>query len=568
MDLKPLTLEDLPIFEKFYKMSEYEGYNSNFITMFMWNHEYNVHYYANEHFLVALCHYEHLMFWNMPLTTKEYFKEAIDFMRRYSREHELPFYIDGVLNEQCEWLEALYPDEFIMVKQPGEYDYIYDRKMLETLSGKKMQKRRNHYNTFIRMYGDKYVYRSVENSDDQAIANLIHQWAMSKDDDPNILIESTGIINLLKHFKDLPIKAGCIEINGKIEALIIGSMLNHETLQIHVEKANTAFRGLYVAILKHFLENEFKQAKWVNREDDLNIPSMRQAKMNLHPVKLLEKSFVFPNQIVYRPSTWEDYSQLISAWKNNFTEDSDAYIHEYFHTYYRPENTWVCTVDNMIVSVAHLRPIKISNRSRIEEGRYIEGVSTHFMFRKLGFIKELLTRAIEQTSCDYFFLQAYNWDIYRFLDFGDYTSKKKILFSEPFNVKKVALDDSIDPQHCLNLYEQTMASKNGYPVRDKEDYLHIQKLVALNEQHMLLFEDAYIIYEIMKGKCVVLETIGKTEDDIKSLLNILIYQYGSIIVLAELDCFLDYQGEVILFLQAKEKNKMVPEGHLYFNEYI
>jgi len=568
MDLKPLTLEDMPVFQKFYEISGYEGYNSNFVTMFMWNHEYNVHYYASDHYLIALCHYEHLMFWNMPLTTKEYFKEAIDAMRSYSKEHELPFYIDGVLNEPVQWLEELYPGEFKIIKERGEFDYIYERSMHETLAGKKMQKRRNHYNTFIKLYGDRYHYRALKADDVAQVSELLDLWSESKKDDPNIQIEKKGIISLFDVMDQLPYRAGCIEIDGHIEAFIIGSMLNHETLQIHVEKANTEYRGLYVAILKCFLEHEFKEAKFLNREDDMNIESMRQAKLNLHPVKLLEKSFVYPNQITYRPSKEDDYAQLMSAWKANFSEDSDAYIRDYFKTYYQPENTWVAVNERMIIGVVHLRPVQIVNHGEIQTARYIEGVSTHFMFRHQGYMRTLLTKAMAALPCDYYLLQAYQWEIYDFLEFSDYTYKVKAVLHELLETDRIQVKEDMDEIHCLTLYNTFTKEKNGFPLRNEDYYKHLHQTLSLSNQHCIESEDGYLIYEMMEDKCVVLEAITCSRKVLKAMLNVLIEKYGSIIVLLEQEYEDMFENEKILFLKIKSCKSAIPQGNIYFNEYI
>ena len=40
--MKPLKLSDLNIILPFLDKADYEGYNSNFVTMMMWNHEYHI----------------------------------------------------------------------------------------------------------------------------------------------------------------------------------------------------------------------------------------------------------------------------------------------------------------------------------------------------------------------------------------------------------------------------------------------------------------------------------------------------------------------------------------------
>jgi len=83
--------------------------------------------------------------------------------------------------------------------------------------------------------------------------------------------------------------AGAILIDDKIEALSIGGRLGRNMITVHVEKANTNFRGLYQAINNEFCRHVAFAAKFINREEDMGIPNLRKAKLSYKPVKLLEK---------------------------------------------------------------------------------------------------------------------------------------------------------------------------------------------------------------------------------------------------------------------------------------
>ncbi len=56
-------------------------------------------------------------------------------------------------------------------------------------------------------------------------------------------------------------------------------------LDIHVEKANRNIRGLYVAILKHYLEIADPSYTLFNREDDMGLPS-HKAKHDMRPIRI------------------------------------------------------------------------------------------------------------------------------------------------------------------------------------------------------------------------------------------------------------------------------------------
>ncbi len=76
---------------------------------------------------------------------------------------------------------------------------------------------------------------------------------------------------------------------GKVEAFTFGERIAGDMAIIHVEKANGEIRGLYPFINQQFVENEFYDVKWINREEDMGEPGLRKAKESYRPARLVEK---------------------------------------------------------------------------------------------------------------------------------------------------------------------------------------------------------------------------------------------------------------------------------------
>ena len=81
-------------------------------------------------------------------------------------------------------------------------------------------------------------------------------------------------------------------IDGKLEAFSIGDLILPNMALIHVEKANPDIRGLYIAMSVFFLQSEFEKAELINREDDLGMEGLRQAKLSYKPYKMVEKYWI------------------------------------------------------------------------------------------------------------------------------------------------------------------------------------------------------------------------------------------------------------------------------------
>ena len=93
---------------------------------------------------------------------------------------------------------------------------------------------------------------------------------------------------MLSHFQELGIVGGAIVIEGKIVAFSLGEALNPETLVVHVEKADSKFRGIYQVINNEFCIHEATNYTYVNREQDLGIPGIRKAKLSYQPHRIVE----------------------------------------------------------------------------------------------------------------------------------------------------------------------------------------------------------------------------------------------------------------------------------------
>lgn len=174
-------------------------------------------------------------------------------------------------------------------------DYVYDRQALATLTGHKLQSKRNFLNRFRRNY-PCYIYKPLDESDMQACLDLDKSWINKgldlghTDDEIN---ERKTIKYVFDHWRELQAVGGTIYVNGQLAAFTYGAPINSDTFDVCVEKADTAFEGAYAAINNEFVNHLPPQYLWINREEDLGIPGLRQAKTTYHPAVKLRKYVVF-----------------------------------------------------------------------------------------------------------------------------------------------------------------------------------------------------------------------------------------------------------------------------------
>ena len=75
-------------------------------------------------------------------------------------------------------------------------------------------------------------------------------------------------------------------------AYTLAEPVDEETVAIRFEKASPHFRDAYQAVNRLFLERACGGFTWVNREEDMGDPGMREAKMSYRPDRFVEKAAV------------------------------------------------------------------------------------------------------------------------------------------------------------------------------------------------------------------------------------------------------------------------------------
>ena len=550
--MKPLTIHDYELINEYLIKADYEGYNSNFVTMMMWNHEYHIEYEIHENFLVMLHYYNNDYFWAMPFTTKEYYKEAIDYMIDYSKQNHFEFKIDCAIENFVNDIKDIYKDRFLYERTRYNDDYIYDKNMLMTLSGKKMQKRRNHYNAFLKNNPD-YIYKDLDSLKDfNDVLECYSKWENNKEKSESLTSELYGIMYLLSCKDFLDIKAGAIYIHEKMEAFIIASKLNHKTIQIHVEKANKDIRGLYPAILKELLERHFEDYVYVNREEDMGLENLRKSKLALSPKKMIKKYCIHLNNTQIKKCTNEK-EELKDIWMNTFEDETIESTEFYFTECFNKDNTYILKNNETTVSGLQIVPFQMKIKGVIETVYFILGVFTKKEYERQGCMKKLLdyVLSIEPYKDSKIYLQAYNPEIYKNFGFtpSHYHYKYNIDKEKYSSFEKDQLIDDFDNLTCL--YQNYTSLFVEYWIRDDKYFEWLIKRTIAFKENIKVFKhentiDGYVIYSNKDDCLYVSEVIYKNNQSLNRIIATLSDLNKKIIIETDLKTSIYGKKEVIV----------------------
>lgn len=289
----PFTADDIEIMLPYYELRTNMTCDSVFLDGFLWKDFYQVRYAVHEGMaLYWLMRVDGEEYAAMPMCREEDLGAAFDELRAYFNQvlgKKLRIYL---ADEAALFALKLDPAEYEVTEIEDARDYLYSAQALRTLSGKKLRKKKNHINAFLKEYEGRYEYRTICCSDGNEVWEFLMKWRDKKNSEAEEHLdgEVAGIQDILRNCSALGVQMGGIYIDGRLEAFTIGSYNSRMKMAIiHIEKANPDIRGLYPLINQQFLLHEFLEAEVVNREDDMGLEGLRKAKLSYEPIGFANK---------------------------------------------------------------------------------------------------------------------------------------------------------------------------------------------------------------------------------------------------------------------------------------
>jgi hypothetical protein len=169
------------------------------------------------------------------------------------------------------------------------FDYVYLRQDLADLAGRKYHKKRNHIKQALAQ--NDLEYREISGNLIDHCRDFLGHWCDTKQCGhvPGLCREFQAVSETLDNFDSLGVFGGAILAQGKVRGFTVGEELIPGTAVVHFEKVDASIRGLAQVISQWFCRESLSEFEFVNREQDLGIPGLRQAKESYYPHHMVEK---------------------------------------------------------------------------------------------------------------------------------------------------------------------------------------------------------------------------------------------------------------------------------------
>ena len=542
LEFKKIEVNSIQEMLPFYAMRHNMTCDSVFLESYVWKDYYNVRYAIWENkALLWLMENEGRCFSAMPLCREEDLPGAFAAIEEYFNE-ELGYpLVINLADEYAVKYLNLPEDKYLVEEQVDSRDYLYNGDAMRSLAGKKLHKKKNRVNAFKREYEGRYEYHRLCCSDSHDVWVFLDRWRQQKGEEveEHLDYEVKGIHDILKNCSEFSIHMGGVYIDGQMEAFTIGSYNPVEHMAvIHIEKANPEINGLYQFINQQFLIEEFPEAEWVNREDDMGLEGLRKAKMTYYPADYARKYLVeqllngskgyhWAEQIANTTAgsvltylNAEDKDETKHLWHMCFPEDSESFI-EYYYKEKTKDNEILVKKDNgLLISMVQYYPYAVKLRGRLWNLDYLVGVATEESRRREGHFRDVFVKMLhdeEAAGKPITYLVPVNPAVYAPMGFtfiGNVASYELTEKAKQTLTRTVCQDTPEDCGRAAVYMEQWLGAR--YEMYTRRDAAYVSRLIKelasengtlefLEQDGRLVGLDAYWGWEVREHRLLYAE---------------------------------------------------------------
>lgn len=285
---REITIEDKAAVEECGSHYRYHLCEHCFTDLFMWRGHYNTQICFLDSFLLVKMtpmdggHDCYLA----PIGEGD-LGAALDAIEQDAAARGIPLTIVSVAEPMIERIEAVRPGKFAFThdNEDGD-DYIYLSDKLCTLSGKKLQSKRNLVNRFQAAYEGRWRYEDMSKDNVKDAFGYHIRWCNQNGCAQNrdFQGETCAIVQALHNFDVLDLHGGLLLLDDEVIAFTFGCKAEPDMYVVQIEKADHTIPGAYQMINQQFVLRNCQDVQYVNREEDLGLEGLRKAKKSYYPV--------------------------------------------------------------------------------------------------------------------------------------------------------------------------------------------------------------------------------------------------------------------------------------------
>lgn len=216
------------------------------------------------------------------------YSRMIEKMRHMFALAKEPFHMDNIEENEVRYLEKLPGYRIYFSTTPDEDDYVYEIANLTNYEGAANTARRKNRNNFLNKHT---VEVHVIGPDYWAdCEKVMDTWCSMRDCSAcGFRCPKSTALRTLRNLDKLSATGGIMYMDGEPEALMLVGLMSGEMGDSLSSFAINRYRGLTQCLLDETCKKCLPTFKYLNLEEDLGIPNLRQYKQSLNPDLMIKK---------------------------------------------------------------------------------------------------------------------------------------------------------------------------------------------------------------------------------------------------------------------------------------
>lgn len=289
---RPITADTLPLINSILQTGSSRTCDYTIGGIFMWIDRFDYQYcvYQDTLFIKGVSETDPtLTAFSMPVGPLV-LEKCVELIKDYCDFYHIRPVFSAVPEDRIDYLMSV--TEGTAEELEDWADYLYDARQLATLSGKKLQKKRNHVNHFT-AENPHYAFEPLSHCLIPEVL-LFHTGlhGAEEKDAEMAAYEKDQCTRVLNRYNSYPFEGAVLrDESGEICAFTCGEVIG-DTLYVHIEKMNHEIEGSGETINKMFADYMTRRhpgIRYINREEDCGDEGLRHAKESYNPVMKLRK---------------------------------------------------------------------------------------------------------------------------------------------------------------------------------------------------------------------------------------------------------------------------------------
>ena len=289
---EPLTLDDVPRILPYLKDCRHRTCDFTVGGLLMWTQYFNYSYAIHDDTLYIKGVTEDDVTrpaFSLPVGRAS-LRESVELLREYCRANDCMPLVFSAVPEGCvAGLCALGASQVTPLADWG--DYLYDAASLATLSGKRLGKKRNHVNRFMADNPD-YRFEPLTPGNLAEVRAFYEAYRLPLSKPVLADVEREQVLHVLDNLDRYGFEGAVLTTAADgVVAFTLGEVIG-DTLFVHIEKMNHMVTGAGETVNKLFaslMTGHHPEVRYINREEDVGDPGLRQAKQSYYPLEVLAK---------------------------------------------------------------------------------------------------------------------------------------------------------------------------------------------------------------------------------------------------------------------------------------